>query len=87
VNLQKKFESKTWISDKCHKGHSGKLSGTLAMTGGVAELRSTVNMPIENFKCRHGQGYTIISSSFKGVNSELSYFLAGIMHVEGIPFY
>ena len=34
-----------------------------------------VNNPVENFKCRHGQGYTIISSSFKGIDSELRFFV------------
>lgn len=34
-----------------------------------------VNTPVENFKCRHGQGYTIISSSFKGIDSELRFFV------------
>ena len=34
-----------------------------------------VNTPVENFKCRHGQGYTVISSSYKGIDSELRFFV------------
>lgn len=34
-----------------------------------------VNTPVEDFKCRHGQGYTIISSSYKNIQSELRFFV------------
>ncbi len=34
-----------------------------------------VNAPVEDFKCRHGQGYTIISSRHNGIRSELRFFV------------
>ncbi len=33
------------------------------------------NAPVENFKCRHGQGYTIISSERNGIKSEVRFFV------------